>query len=67
MKCKKDANSARCTCTYPGCPRHGLCCDCMIYHQAKRQLPGCYFPSEVESTWERSYEAFAKLVQQGQI
>jgi len=39
----------------------------MIYHQAKRQLPGCYFPSEVESTWERSYEAFAKLVQQGQI
>jgi len=32
-----------------------------------RQLPGCFFPPDVEKTWERSFEAFAKLVEDGRI
>ncbi len=67
MKCKSETNSASCTCTYPGCPRHGICCDCLRYHKAMRQLPGCFFPPGVERTWERSYEAFAKLVEAGEV
>jgi hypothetical protein len=67
MECKQKANDKRCTCTYPGCPRHGACCDCLAYHKAKRQLPGCFFPPEVEKTWERSFEAFARLVQEGRV
>jgi hypothetical protein len=62
MECHQKANAKRCTCTYPGCPRHGACCECLAYHKAKRQLPGCFFPAEVEKTWERSFEAFARLV-----
>jgi hypothetical protein len=67
MECKQKANDKRCTCTYPGCSRHGACCDCLAYHRAMRQLPGCFFPPEVEKTWERSYAAFARLVQEGKV
>jgi len=27
---------------------------------ASKQLPGCCFPPEVEKTYDRSFEAFAK-------
>ena len=67
MECKEDRNAVDCTCTYPGCARHGVCCDCLRYHKKMRQLPGCYFPPEVEKTWERSYEAFAELIKEGKI
>jgi hypothetical protein len=32
-----------------------------------RQLPGCCFPAEVEKTWDRSFETFAKLVQDQKV
>ncbi len=67
MECKQKVNEERCTCTYPGCSRHAICCDCLHYHKKKRQLPGCFFPADVERTWERSFDAFARLVQQGKI
>ncbi|MCK4718316.1 MAG: cytosolic protein [Thermoplasmata archaeon] len=67
MECKKDRNSVDCTCTYPGCSKHGVCCDCIRSHKAMRELPGCFFPPEVEKTWERSYEAFAELVKEGRV
>lgn len=59
MECKKEANSQRCTCTYP-CGKRGLCCDCLAYHLRNRQLPGCCFPAEAERTYDRSFEAFAR-------
>ena len=64
MDCKKDTNLKRCNCTYSGCPRQGICCDCIAYHLAKRQLPACCFPPEAERTYDRSFEHFAKLVTQ---
>ncbi|MFH1467400.1 MAG: DUF6485 family protein [Pseudomonadota bacterium] len=67
MECKQKTNAKRCTCTYPGCSRHGVCCDCLAYHKSMRELPGCFFPPEIERTWERSYEAFARLVQEGRV
>ena len=62
MECKKAENLESCTCTYEGCPRKGDCCDCIRYHLRSRQLPGCCFPADAESTFDRSFEHFAKLV-----
>jgi len=44
-----------------------LCCDCIRYHLKSRQLPGCCFSTEAESTYDRSFEHFARLVQEGKI
>jgi hypothetical protein len=60
MECKKDENSKGCTCTYTSCGRRGVCCDCIQYHLASKQLPGCCFPPEAEASYDRSFENFAK-------
>jgi len=59
MECKKEENLQRCNCTYP-CGKKGVCCDCLAFHLASRELPGCCFPPEVEKTYDRSFRAFAK-------
>lgn len=60
MECKKDRNEKFCKCTYSSCGRRAVCCDCLQYHLASRQLPGCCFPPEAERTYDRSFEAFAR-------
>ena len=60
MECRKDKNQARCTCTYPGCNKHAICCECLAYHLASRELPGCCFPKDAEREYDRSFEAFAR-------
>lgn len=55
-----SGNTDFCTCTYDPCPRHGLCCQCVQYHQKKNQIPGCFFPPEIEKTYDRSYRKFAE-------
>ena len=57
---KNCSNSVRCACTYPGCPRHGKCCECLSYHLAQKQLPGCCFPPAVEKTYDRSFDKFVE-------
>ncbi len=56
----KDLNAAGCACTYPGCPRHGVCCECVAYHRGKGQIPGCFFPPGAEKEYDRSVEFFLK-------
>jgi hypothetical protein len=58
---QKRQNLANCTCTYPGCPRKGNCCECVTYHRRANQLPACFFPADVEATFDRSYRTFARL------
>lgn len=60
MECKKAQNDKKCTCTYEPCSRRGACCDCLAYHLKNRELPGCCFPPEVERSYDRSFEAFAR-------
>ncbi len=60
MECRKDHNLELCTCTYESCDRRGVCCECLQYHLRSGQLPGCCFPPEVERTYNRSFEAFAR-------
>ncbi len=56
----KSVNRSRCTCTYPGCNNHAVCCECLHTHLANKELPGCCFPAEVEKKYDRSFRAFAK-------
>ncbi len=64
MECKQAKNNAVCTCTYTSCSRHGICCECIQYHLRSRELPGCCFSKEAEKTYDRSFEHFARLVNQ---
>ncbi len=62
IECKKEENRDRCNCTYEPCSRKGTCCDCLQYHLRMRELPACCFDSDVERTYDRSFEHFARLV-----
>ncbi len=64
MKCpNKERNLTLCTCTYAGCEKHGLCCECLHYHRKKGALPACYFPADAEKTYDRSIEYFIEIYQ----
>ena len=66
MECKKDINKENCICTY-SCSKKGICCECIKYHLANRELPACCFSKEAEATYDRSFEHFVKLVQEEKI
>lgn len=67
MECSKEENLKDCACSYAGCSRQGLCCECLRYHLKSRQLPGCCFPADVEKTYDRSFEKFAEMVTSGKF
>jgi hypothetical protein len=58
MECKEQENLKNCPCTYPDCPRKGICCECIKYHWQKGELPACFFSPEAEKTFDRSIEKF---------
>jgi hypothetical protein len=60
MECKKEANCSTCPCTYSGCPRKGICCECLKYHLDQKQLPACCFSKDGEATYDRSFDKFIK-------
>jgi len=51
-------NLSVCNCTYPGCPRHGICCECISYHRSSGELPACYFDKKAEKTYDRSIDNY---------
>lgn len=57
----KDNNLETCNCSYSGCPRQGICCECVKHHRKKKQLPACFFPDSVESDYDRSFEKFIEV------
>jgi len=61
MECKKESNLKDCNCSYPGCPRKGICCECVASHRAKGQLPACFFTDDVEKEYDRSFEKFVEV------
>ncbi|HAH31225.1 MAG TPA: cytosolic protein [Elusimicrobia bacterium] len=56
------ANLAHCNCTYTSCDRKGNCCECLQYHRRNNELPACFFPNDVEKTYDRSYERFIETL-----
>jgi len=57
MECKIEKNIKNCACTY-SCSKRGLCCECVTYHRANNEIPGCFFPPEAEKTYDRSIKNF---------
>ena len=55
----KEENLKSCTCTY-ACGKRGVCCECVAYHRAKGQIPGCFFSAEGEAAWDRSAARFCR-------
>ncbi|MFH1943829.1 MAG: DUF6485 family protein [bacterium] len=61
-ECKNYAsNKAKCNCSYEPCSRKGNCCECMFYHRRMGELPACFFPDDVERTYDRSIRRFVAL------
>ncbi|RJP29113.1 MAG: hypothetical protein C4533_04755 [Candidatus Omnitrophota bacterium] len=54
-------NLANCNCSYASCLRKGLCCECVLYHRTSGQIPACFFPSDIEKTYDRSISNFLKI------
>jgi hypothetical protein len=67
MECNRERNLERCNCSYEPCSRKGICCECISYHLKMKQLPGCCFSSAEEATFDRSFQNFARLVQEGKV
>ena len=61
-ECKKEENIKRCNCTYP-CSRKGICCECLSYHWNMGEVPACFFPDDIEKTYDRSIENFIRVYQ----
>jgi hypothetical protein len=61
-ECKIEENKTKCNCTYT-CDKKGMCCLCLSYHRNRGELPACFFPDEVERTYDRTIENFIRLHQ----
>jgi hypothetical protein len=62
MVCEnREENLKYCNCTWPSCPHKGMCCECVKSHRLRGELPGCFFPDDVEKTYDRSIERFIKI------
>lgn len=60
--CKNyESNISECNCSYSPCSRKGSCCECLHYHRRMGQLPACYFPDDVEKTYDRSIRRFVAI------
>jgi len=60
MDCTIEKNRATCPCTYSSCSKRGRCCECVQYHVTRNELPACFFPPEVEKTYDRSRVRYIK-------
>jgi len=61
MECDIEKNLARCNCTYEPCSKKGKCCECITYHWRSREMPACFFPPDVEATYDRSLRKFIEV------
>ena len=67
MECSVKENRKTCNCSYPSCDKKGVCCECTAYHRRLGELPACYFPDNVERTYDRSIARFVGLHRQASI
>ncbi|MFA5777542.1 MAG: DUF6485 family protein [Parcubacteria group bacterium] len=66
MQCQKEQNLENCPCSYPDCPRKGICCECVSHHREKGEIPACFFPAEAEAETasDRTVDNFIKSYQE---
>jgi len=41
-----------------------MCCKCIRYHWRIGQFPACFFPDDVEKTYDRDIENFIRVYQE---
>jgi len=63
-ECNMNKNLEKCNCSYEPCSRKGICCECLQYHWSMGELPACFFPDDIERTYDRSIERFIKTYQE---
>jgi len=62
MECpQKEKNLKNCNCTYEPCDKKGNCCACISFHRSSGELPACFFPDDVERTYDRSIRRYVQL------
>lgn len=54
-----EARKANCPCTY-GCRKAGHCDQCVSFHRARGEFPGCFFSESAEKTYDRSLDMLLK-------
>ena len=59
-ECKVEENKTICNCSY-SCGKKGICCDCLRSHLSNGEFPGCFFPDDIERTYDRSIDNFIKI------
>ena len=57
----QEQNLTNCNCSYESCSRKGICCECIAYHRENKQLPACFFPEDIEKTYDRSIKRFLNI------
>ncbi|MDY6842791.1 MAG: DUF6485 family protein [Thermodesulfobacteriota bacterium] len=62
-ECHVEQNKNNCSCTY-SCSKRGICCECITSHRRNGEIPACFFPPDVEMTYDRSIERFVKTYQE---
>lgn len=62
VECKSEENERNCNCSYP-CEKKGMCCECLSYHKNRGEFPACFFPDEIEKTYDRSIDNFIRIYQ----
>ncbi|OEU60396.1 MAG: hypothetical protein BA870_02595 [Desulfuromonadales bacterium C00003094] len=62
MACIGEQSLDHCTCTYAACDKRGRCCECVVYHRDKGEVPGCFFSAAGERSYDRSLK---KLCEDG--
>lgn len=61
MECNVNANMKQCNCSYSPCSRKGKCCECIAYHWSMKELPACFFPDDIERSYDRSLKKFIQI------
>jgi hypothetical protein len=56
--CNSSVNRKKCNCSYEPCARKGICCECLNYHMRMNEMPACFFPNDIERTYDRSADMF---------
>jgi len=59
MECMKHSKD-HCTCSYLACDKRGDCCRCVVYHRQRGEIPGCFFSTTGERSYNRSVQNFIR-------
>ncbi len=57
MECTSTRSKAHCNCSFTQCEKHGNCCQCVVFHRDRGEMPGCFFTPAAERRGDRTLRA----------